>query len=205
MKRTLSLLMAFVFLQTQSWALSGGPRFGGSGQTIVGTYAGILIPDTSVPGGLVALDANALGIFSVGVPQNGVAAGPVAFFNKGEVFTGKIAAVVDPDSGELTGLMEASAIRIITVEVSAGSAVGAFGSDVRTVGKLEAEIVEGKGLNPAQRLRGSAVLSSFSDTNRNPDGTPIISGTISFIVDGFKQSSDDTAAGTIDFNINASS
>lgn len=204
MKQILALLLSFTLIQTQTWAISGGPGFQGSVASIVGTYAGVMIPDDSAAGGLVALDANALGIFSIGVPDTGISSGSCAFFNKGEVFTGKIAAVADPDRGTLSGLMEASAIRIITVEVTAGSAVGSFGSDVRTVGKLQADI-GGGGVGQAQRLEGTATLNSFSDANRNPDGTPIISGTIAFIIDGFKQSSDVAGADSIDFNINAGS
>ena len=210
MKKVLCLLLAYVFLQTESWALSGGPVFGGGAgiQAMTGTYAGVLLPDVeaaALAGGLVSLDQNAIGIFTIGVPESGISQGAAAFFNKGEVFTGKIAGVVDPDEGTLTALMEASAIRIITVEVSAGSAVGAFGSDVRTVGRLLAQITTGDGFATRQRLEGTAVLNSFSDANRNADGTPIISGQIQFLVDGFKQTDAVNTTTQISFDINSGS
>ena len=205
MNRILSLLVAFVFIQTQAFALSGGPNYGGTTAVYTGTYAGVLLPDAGAVGGLVALDANSLGLFVLGVPQTGVATGGVGFFNKGEVFVGKIVALIDPDNGELTGLMEASAIRIITVEATAGSAVGSFGSDVRTVGTLKATIELPDEVGTSQRVEGVAVLNSFSDANRNADGTPIISGFVNFIVDGFKQSNDTTGTTTFDFDINSSS
>src|SRR5687768_1508213 len=74
MQRVLSLLLAFTFLQTQSWALSGGPNYGGAGQSIIGTYAGVLLPDleaAALTGGLVQLDQNALGLFAIGIPSSG--------------------------------------------------------------------------------------------------------------------------------------
>lgn len=208
MKKVLSLLVCFVFLQTQSWALSGGPVFGaGDAAAISGTYAGVLLPDTSVletPGSLLQLDPNALGLFSLGIPTVGVASGAAAIFNRGEVFTGTIVGVADPGEGTLKALVEMSAIRIITVEVAAGSAVGAFGSDIRAVGKLEAEITGESsavaGTSSAQRIEGTAVLNTFSDSNRNADGTPIISGLVAFVVDGFKQS-EDVSPSDINFNI----
>jgi len=116
-----------------------------------------------------------------------------------------MAGIADPENGTLKALLEASSLRILSVSTGSGDAVGLTGTDVRTVGRMDAEITDPSGDSAisAQRLEGTATLSSFSDANRNPDGSPILSNTIVFNVDGFKQTENVTTPGDIDFGVSA--
>lgn len=106
MNKVLSLLLAFVFLQTQSWALSGGPVFTsgvGGQQSLIGVYAGALIPENgeSKDGSF-----NGLGLFTLSVPETGLGIGDFVYFSEGRTFTGSITGVADPDKGTLRGLLK---------------------------------------------------------------------------------------------------
>ncbi len=107
MNKVLSLLLAFVVLQTQCWALTGGPNYssgGSAGQTdLIGVYAGALLPsgDETVEGA-----TNGLGLFTLSVPETGLGAGDFVYFSEGRTFTGSITGVADPDEGTLIGLLK---------------------------------------------------------------------------------------------------
>ena len=105
MKKVLSLLVAFVFLQVQSWALSGGPVFAGTTAAVKGTYAGSMVS---------GLGGNSLGIFAIGVPSEGLASGAFAMFNSGGAFYGSIVGVIDPDKLTLNALAQAQENEIVT-------------------------------------------------------------------------------------------
>jgi hypothetical protein len=99
-------------------------------------------------------------------------------------------------------LMEAQAIRVISIQVSAGAAVGSIGNlNVLAVGRVHAQVETTTDFLTPQRITGEAVLTSFDDTNRNPDGTPILSGLVQFTVDGFKQSETPTQSEDIDLGV----
>jgi hypothetical protein len=204
MKRLLSFLLMIAFLQADLLAKSGGPSFGAGNAAITGTYAGVLQPILN-PGesnALIDLDQNALGLFSITIPFTGLAEGVCAVFNKGEIFTGRMTGVGDPESGELNMLMEARAIRVISLQTSAGDRAALLGNvDVVAIGRLVAEIEDSSDFFSAQRIEGEAVLSSFDDANRNADGTPILSGLVRFNVDGFKQTETPTPAPDIDLGV----
>ncbi|HEX8309698.1 MAG TPA: hypothetical protein VF614_00175 [Chthoniobacteraceae bacterium] len=118
MKPVLSLLVAYSLLQSQSWALSGGPVYAGSQQSLVGTYAGALLPsdggedegETATPGEEgAAVDettVNGLGLFTLSVPSSGLGTGTFVYFSEGRTFTGTITGLADPDKGELIGLLK---------------------------------------------------------------------------------------------------
>ena len=115
MKKVLSLLLAYTFLQAQTWALSGGPVFeSGSVQTLVGTYAGALLPsdggdESATGGGDQDADTggvNGLGLFTLSVPQAGLGTGNFVYFSEGRTFTGTITGLADPNKRELVGLLK---------------------------------------------------------------------------------------------------
>src|SRR5687768_7483308 len=103
MKRVLSFLLMIVFLQAQvstAFAKRGGPDIGG-GQNVdtIGTYAGTMIPIFSTnPANNNS--SNSIGLFSVGVPDIGLAQGACVIFVDGSAYNGTITAVVDPLGGE---------------------------------------------------------------------------------------------------------
>jgi len=192
MNRVLSLLVAYAFIQTQAWALSGGPfqTTGQVGVATIGTYAGVLVPslvnrifDNPATKTTPQSDANSLGIFVLGVPDVGVATGNYLFFQEGEAFFGSMQAIVDPADGTLRGLISGAAA---TNNLQNGAE---FLSPITAVGKIEAEIAGGS-LGVALRLSGEAF---FQLQGFVPDDSPNGFGfatlrEITFEVDGFKQS-----------------
>ena len=203
MKRILSFLLMIVFLQAEVFAISGGPDFGAGNGAITGTYAGVLEPvidDAS--NALVELDQNALGLFNLTIPFTGMATGVCAIFNKGEIFTGKMTGVGDPSDGRVQMLMEAQAVRIVSIQAGGATGAALVGNlSVLAVGRIDAKVEASPDFATPQRIVGDAVLTSFDDTNRNPDGTPILTGLVQFKVDGFKQSETPTTAEDIDLGV----
>ena len=206
MKKVLSLLVAFVFMQVQTWALSGGPQYGGSQAAVSGTYAGVFtgIGGTAVAQGGAALvdpiGTNALGLFIIGVPKTDLATGSFALFFEGIFFQGGILAIADPNKSTLNGV--AQAVHII--QLSSGGVGGnslSVNFDATADGTIKTKIgnrgiggisLEGKGLFTVSQIVTS--LQIIPDPN-NPGKfltftvqTSVPSGTLSFMVDGFKQS-----------------
>lgn len=192
MKKVLSLLVAFVFLQTQSWALSGGPVYpGGDLTTYTGTYAGVLIPQTAQNAAAVANPpASAIGLFTFKQPTTGFATGTLVTFVNGAAFNGTIQGVLDPQQGQFNGVLDATSSFQVVVLVPNGQ--GGFTSQSYTVqasGSMDATVEIGlgsAGTSGASRIHGSAALDVFFSILAN--GTPDVTQTVRFEVDGYKQS-----------------
>ena len=200
MKRILSLLLAFVFLQTETWAIGGGPLSAGSTDSVSGLYVGVLIPRTVnrifqnpsfIP--TTASDSNSLGLFAVSVPTKGVATGNYLFFQDGEAFFGTITGVADPGSRTFRGLIAGSAA---TNQLANGVE---FLSPISAVGKVDAKIVPSNTFSTSfsgSRLKGSAFIQLqgfIPDTSPNGFGLGTLRE-IQFVVDGFKQSAESGSA-----------
>jgi len=210
MKKVLSLLLVFVFLQVQTFALSGGPQYGGNQAAVAGTYAGVFTglsgTATAISTGTVLVDgvgSNALGLFVIGVPQTDIAQGTVALFFEGTFYQGGILGIADPNDQTFSGVCQA--IRIIELTTSTsllfGDSSKTVSYDSRADGTIKADIgggglqgttLEGEGLFTVTIIVSTPV--TIPSTNPLlPDTTTIIqtsvpTGTLSFTVDGFKQS-----------------
>lgn len=191
MKKVLSLLVAFVFLQTQSWAHSGGPDYGGAGVTLTGVYAGVLIPDQRA----VALAAAApvanqtaasIGLFSLGVPATGLATGACVIFINGDPFSGTITGVADPGKGTVVAIIDTISNFTVFNPLFPGIPFRLFAT-----GQLKARI---------RQLANSLTPTGFTvpgSTRVEGTATLAVNGAIvSYIVDGFKQSDTTSAANT---------
>lgn len=165
MKAVLALLLSFVFLQTQTFALSGGPNYSGSTGTFAGTYAGTFVPTTG---------SNALGIFVLGVPTKDTAQGVTYAFAQGSFYQGGMIAIIDPDDASLSGLLK-------LVRLSSASATS-FTFDATADGFIKADIDTG---TFADRLSGIAhtEVKEFDPITL----TFVPAGTLDFAVDGFRQ------------------
>lgn len=213
MKSVLSLLMAFVLLQGQAWALSGGPDFGTNNNGVtLGTFAGVLLPvsgtGTTTVGTATANagafdDSNALGVFSIGVPQIGLASGVFVYFSSGATYTGTIVGEADPESLQLRALVKAQFN--ITIAISAANLVtGLTASALATFpggyanGSLKADIAQGalnrfSSSSGVVRISGKANLEVQSANLAT--GSPV--GAITSLVlslDGYKQSATTSVA-----------
>ena len=209
MKKVLSLLLAFVFMQVQTWALSGGPKYGGDQASITGTYAGVFtgLGGTAIALGTGALvDAagtNAVGLFVIGVPVTDIANGTLALFFEGAFFQGGILGIADPNKQTLTGVCQGVHITELSTfsDLFFGVSSKTVNYDSRADGTIKAKI-EDTGIGGITLIgTGSFTVSiivstpvTFPDPN-NPGffittvvQSSVPTGTLSFTVDGFKQS-----------------
>lgn len=218
MQKVLSLLLAFVFLQVETYALSGGPVFGPGSTTlnVVGTYAGVLIPDSSTAtsedgdgtGGDDAAGTTAsasIGLFSIGVAESGPALGAAIVFVAGAAFNGNITGVMDPQDGSFDAVINAVSNFVLTTFVQTdtddnGNPVFTqVDTNIFAQGGVTAEVttLSFGGLSsftPSNtRLEGTASIDVFGSIDPD-DGSPIVSSTQRYTVEGFKQSDTVTVA-----------
>lgn len=212
MKHVLSILLAFVFIQTQCWALSGGPRYGGNTAAVAGTYAGVF---TGVSGTALLLDpatnqlvdpigSNALGIFVIGVGQVDIASGTIALFFEGTFFQGGILGIVDPNKQSLSAVAQGIHKTDFTsfTSIFFGESFQAAEFDARADGTIEAEIKPGSSTAGVTLVGNSTFTVSVVTTTvvtipdplnpgfffSEPIQKAVPTGTLTFVVDGFKQS-----------------
>jgi hypothetical protein len=101
MKTLLGALMCLVFTIAQSFAISGGPWTGDKGIVgVVGTYAGTLQPTAACN------CPNNLAIFTLSVPQTGLATGTVLIFTGERTFSGPINGLADPNTDVLQATLQ---------------------------------------------------------------------------------------------------
>ncbi|EDY17291.1 hypothetical protein CfE428DRAFT_5138 [Chthoniobacter flavus Ellin428] len=221
MKKVLSLLVAFVFLQVQSWALSGGPVFLHNGNpSIIGTYGGVLIPQssTSTP---ATLQPASIGIFSMSVPETGISAGVAIVFVNGVAFIGQIAGIGDGDKGTIQGLIAGESNFTVTIGTQqfninaqgsfkakviqgssgaftpapAGSGNGAASSSSSSTPSTSSEV----GSTNSARLTGTAEIGTFFRVN-TITGEPLIDVVVTYAIDGIKQNNVPANVTTVPFN-----
>jgi hypothetical protein len=218
MKRLLSFLLSVVFIHAQTAPLlakTGGPSFDDSNNVdLVGTYSGVLNPDSSESGTptLSGETVNALGIFSLGVPAVGPASGSFLIFSDGIVFSGTITAVGDPSSGSLRGVINASFEYTSAVFDANGDVVTdpvtfePLSQDIQATvfGKLEAEVKQSDGFDPTniasilnsfQRIEGTATMGQVFNV---PPDALVLGDVVTYTVDGVKQSTDVNTGADLD-------
>ena len=209
MKKLLPLLICYVLMQGQCFAISGGPVYGGGGRVnTVGSYSGTIqgvtevdnssgapaIPGDPVPGGTATSNkSNALGLFDLVVPGITTATGGFLLFANGVVFGGTITASVDPDSAKLSGVLNGafnfhltSFATGVEADVTA-SALGLINAKVSATGNRAVT---------AARLTGTASLDidyGLVDNNNQP----VIARVINFNVIGFQTTTSTATSSTI--------
>ncbi len=179
MKVIFPLLLCYVLMISQGYALSGGPVFTNSSVAVSGTYSGTL-------GGITPSDPDhpstiTLGLFVISVPTVGLATGTFILFAKGFTYTGSIEAVADPRSGLFSGLVNAQHYDLEPTSFSDGTSGTIKVEDADASGAISATIHSRS--NGSARLSGSAVLTV------TPVGTSTFTrSTIVLNVSGFQQS-----------------
>jgi len=181
--------MCLVLTLSQAFAISGGP-FGGKGLVgVVGTYAGTLQD--------VVVGSNNLGIFTLSVPQSGLATGSVLIFTGTRTFSGPINGLADPNTDILVATLQG-----IPVVTSGSTTIETlnFHADGTVNAKIRANR-KSTGISSV-RIRGTAHVTT---TNTSPTSTcdPTVSITCdpsgpcttnccrtctNYTVHGFKQS-----------------
>ncbi len=213
MKKLLPLLISYVLMQGQCFAIDGGPDYGGSGNvSTTGSYSGIIqgvtevdpissgaptIPGDTVPGGTASgTSSNALGIFDLVVNGTTTSTGAFLLFADGVVFGGSISASVDPDNDKLSGILDGTYNFSVTSFDAAGDTTSTAVT-ATAVGMIAAKITaSGANATSAARLTGSADLEvSFGGVNT--DFSPVVERVITFTVSGFQTTTAINTASTI--------
>lgn len=221
MKQLLPLLLCYVLMTTQAYAISGGPVFGGSSLNPVGVYSGtimvksesdfnnpvrdpvtgipIIDPNTGQTKPTVSTNVNALGLFSLGVPSTNVATGAFLIFVDGIVFRGTITASVNPDRAQLNGIINGTYNYHLTVPTSTGTSTVAITAQAN--GQIAANIAATRtGAISSATLTGRSVVAiNDGNVGGNTGGQFVTDRSLDCIVSGFRQSttySAVTAVGT---------
>jgi hypothetical protein len=171
MKTLLGCLMCLVLTMSQGFAISGGPWSGKGLVGVVGTYAGTLQD--------VMVGSNNLGIFTLSVPQTGLATGTLLLFTGERAFSGPITGLADPNTDILVATLQG-----IPVVSSGGQTIETL--NFHADGSLNARIRGSKKSTSVSsvRIRGTAHVTT---TNSNP--SPPEQTMTDYIVNGFRQSS----------------
>lgn len=198
MKTLLAILLSFIVCEAPVLAIHGGYTLGG-GLSVIGTYAGVMIPteDTPLVSATTGLSSgfgtNSLGLFELSMPTDGLGTGGVALFSGNQQMEGTIVASQNPDSAAaLIGVIN------VTGEVQTASFNGGifFGQASVTQitgnagGALSASVVAGGVDSPTgTNLTGTAnLVVDVAETDTNGNTVLIPTDNIIFQVDGFQQS-----------------
>lgn len=184
MKILLACLMCLVLTMSQAFAISGGPVYGG-GKTrvpVVGTYAGIMQD--------IMVGSNNLGIFTISIPQQGLATGTVFIFTGERTFSGPISGLADPTTNTFTGTLQG-----IPVVTSGSTTIETL--NFHADGSIDAKIKLGKGVGISSvSLKGTAHVTTTktsgtcdSSPTCDPSTTTCCKTFTDYNVRGFKQSS----------------
>jgi hypothetical protein len=127
MKKILSLLMCYVFLQAETFALRGGPTGGGSGK-VTGSFSGVMLekPDPADP----AKISSDIGLFIMSAAISGPSVGYLIIFSQGQkdskVYNCKMTGLSDTSrggSGTFYGLFAGTAATGAPPAAAAGGGV----------------------------------------------------------------------------------
>jgi hypothetical protein len=187
MKKLLSLLMCYVFLQAETFALRGGPNQAG-GPKVLGAYSGVLTENDG--------KGSDLGLFLLNAVGNGASSGQFVIFSsstgvanvfgvtgESDIYSGIVSGLSDTSrggSGKFFGLFN-------------GAASTGNGANRSVSGQMSLTAVQ----NPfgSQRLTGTASsqtvsIDSVGGNTATSSGVPK-----SYSVDGWLTSSSTTGAG----------
>lgn len=164
MKKLLSLLMCYVLLQAETFALRGGPT-GKTNSPLSGSFSALLIqtsPLFNINNVQVGTEpGNGLGMVLLNVPASGPATGSLLVFDAqtGDTFLGKSNGLSDPRSGTLISLVSATQFLIQATNlqgVSTGTTVATRSETISGI-MLAKNQVANRGLTVPQ-ITGSANL-----------------------------------------------
>lgn len=169
MRILLACLMCEILPLSQAWAIDGGPFDGGGlGQvSVLGTYAGVMIDKLA--------GSNNLGIFTLSIPQQGLATGLNFIFTGARTFSGPITGLADPNTNRFVGTLQG-----IATVTNSDTTIDTL--NFHADGSIRANVRGGKGIGIASiRLNGSAHVTTTQGSDP-PTET-------NYKVRGFKQAS----------------
>jgi hypothetical protein len=196
MKTLLAILLSFIVTEAPVLAIHGGYTLGGA-SSATGTYAGVLIPTSSVSNGAaINFGSNSLGLFTLNIPSTGVGNGSVVIFSGAVQTVGTIDALPDPNNvGGIIGVLQAQDLETVFSDTGI---LGIFGvTQQQIVAEASGSLTASTSNNAISNsptgvnLSGTSVVT-FSTPNAT---TGILTATeqVTFAVEGFQQSSTSTA------------
>jgi hypothetical protein len=207
MKTLLAILLSFIVTEAPVLAIHGGYTLGGVGNT-AGTYAGVFVPTSDVittgtSSGILSSSSgsNNLGLFTLNIPTTGVGTGNVLLFSSGRTFTGTIDAIPDPaNANGIRGLITATfnfTFNVVTTSVSNGTVVQTVSPvnvTATALGAFTATTVTTSATtqSPTGVLLSGATTLQIDQGAVSDDGSPVITETAAFDIEGYQQSSSST-------------
>jgi len=188
-KIVLAIFSVYMVIHSQNAAFAqGGVPWGRLvGQTetsLVGTYAGVMLPEGADPDNQEAdfVEANVLGLFATSVGLTGLSSGVCVIFVNGIAAYGTMVALGDPGKGTISAVL--SAIRTVTrITEENGKTVTRIVILAEAAGRFTSKLVQTNERSAFifPRLEGEGALSvrfgGFDFTQ-----------TVPIIVDGYRQS-----------------
>ena len=180
MKKLLSLLMCFVFLQAETFALRGGPG-GQSAKPILGAYTGIMLDISG---------STDLGMFILTAIKNGASTGQVAFFQENST-------IFDYYVGDLTGVSDTAKGIFYGVFDGKGAASSTFTTKSLS-GQVRIQADAASSASTGQSRIGGTGYSRTNEVITVPGMPAIIMVTIgplhTYAIDGWQSSTSDAPA-----------
>jgi hypothetical protein len=179
MKVLLGCLMCLVLTVAQTFAIPGGPWSTGKGLVgVVGTYAGTFQD--------IVVGSNNLGIFTLSVPQTGLATGTILIFTGERTFSGPITGLADPNTDVLTATLQG-----IPVVTSGSTTIETL--NLHADGTVHAKIRASKKTTGVSsiRIRGTAHVTTVNQNSTCTTGCNCqmdCKRETDYTVHGFKQS-----------------
>lgn len=179
MKKILSLLLCYVFLQTETFALRGGP---GGNKKLSGAYSGVM---TQTGGG------SDIGLFLLNASSTGASSGQIAFFSQSSSTTGRVGigpiglstgggsyfysgtmtGLTNPNSGDFTGVFTGS------VAATTGTASISLVVTTRTIaGSIKLAVQPGGRTGQTQQISGTASAQAEYNGSTGPLKQYTVSG-----------------------------
>ena len=186
MKKILSLLLAWVFLQTQCWALSGGPIYPGanvpnSDETVI--YGGTMISRSG---------SNSMGVFFVSAPVGEIGTGQFSFFIEGELVTGAMTGTAD-GKGNFIAVFQGATRE--SGEATVDTAIGSTQAGTTATETSQGSIIQG-----TQNVDGPVPIGTIVGSPNIPpltvDGVIVTGNINNFITDVGTTQDDNTQTGT---------
>ncbi len=169
MKKLLSLLLCYVFLQAETFALRGGPGGSGNSKKLTGSYSGVITQANGGSGvGLFLLTAQSAGasngsiVFFAQTGTTTQAPGPIGFGTAssagGRYYAGTVTGLSNPSNGTFSGLFNA------TAQVSTTVGAVAVISTLSLAGTLTLDVTSAATNANNQQITGTASAQSSSGT-----------------------------------------
>ena len=194
MKVLLSFLLSIILLQSQVYALSGGPdytRGAGSLTNVVGTYGGVMVEEDDA---IDNTNGGSVAVYSVDIAQSGTSTGTLLVFNTGRVFPGTITGVGDPTGTTATfkAIIEASFNYTLNIQTSTG--IESIDVTSTANGTLNTELLTVRTGAVSNVLMTGTATMNISNGGIDDDGNVVVDRVIEYSVSGYRQSTPTTTA-----------